>query len=125
MEKYKELSATELEIMEVFWNSVETKTHVVLLAYFNEEKNRGWKPQTLTTYTAKLLEKGMITAVRNGRTMYYTAAISQNEYESLKAKGIVDTLYEGSVNRFMIALYEGKGISDDEMIELKKWLADK
>ena len=125
MTKFKELSATELEIMEVIWNSNTPKTHIELLEHFNNECLRDWKPQTLTTYTTRLLEKGVIKATKKGRAKHYSPAVTKYEYESNKAKGILDVAYEGSIKRFMTALYDGKAISKVEMDELKTWLADK
>ena len=125
MNTFKELSKTELEIMDVMWGSLEPKTHVELLDYFNTVKQRDWKPQTLTTYTAKLLEKGLLQAEQKGRTKHYTPAVTKKEYERAKAKGLLDTLYEGSLSNFMVALYGGKSVPEVEMEKLKQWLMDK
>lgn len=125
MDKFKEISKTELEIMEVVWESSCAKTHVELLEYFNSVKLRDWKPQTLTTYTARLLEKGLLVAEQKGRTKHYSPALTKQEYESAKAKGILDTMYEGSISNFMVALYDGKSVPETEIMRLKKWLTSK
>ena len=125
MSNFKEISKTELEIMEFMWNSPTAKTHVELLDYFNSVKLRDWKPQTLTTYTSRLMDKRLLKAEQKGRTKHYTPALTRQEYENEKAKGILDTLYEGSISNFIVALYDGKSVPESEIERLKKWLADK
>lgn len=125
MSKFKEISKTELEIMEVMWESSIAKTHIELLEHFNVSETRDWKPQTLATFTARLIEKGLLKAEQKGRAKHYSPALTKREYESAKAKGILDTMYEGSISNFMVALYDGKSVPETEMLRLKKWLACK
>lgn len=125
MNNFKEISKTELEIMELIWDSKQAITQQELLEYFNSIQNRDWKPSTLATFIARLDEKGLLKIEKKGRVNYYTPALNKKEYESAKAKGILDTLYEGSLNNFMVALYDGNSISDNEINNLKKWLSDK
>lgn len=125
---FKELSETEKEIMNFLW-SCEEKGEVLsfgeILDYFNTEKNRDWKKQTLSTYLLKLSEQELITGTRKGRTILYSPIITPQKYEKSKAKGLLDRMYEGSVSKFMSALYDGEKIPEDDINELKKWLEDK
>ena len=125
MKEFKEMSETEMEIMEVLWSSGIAKTPTEILEYFNVNKSRNWKRQTISTFLMRLSEKGMLSSKKEGRTVYYTPAITQKEYDRNKAKGILDTLYEGSVKNFMTALYDADGVSDKEIDDLKKWLNNK
>lgn len=122
MKEIKKLSETELEIMEYMWASNIPVTHIELLDYFNNVKKRNWKPQTVTSYTIRLLEKGLLKFTQKGRSKHYEPAISYEEYERATAKNILDMLYDGSIGNFMVALSGGKKLPDEDVLELKKWL---
>lgn len=125
---FKDLSKTEMEIMEFLWGC-QAKNEILSFAeiinYFNTEKGRNWKKQTLSTYMLKLTEKNMIKGTRKGRTIMYEAIITPTRYENTKAKSIIDRIYNGSIKKFMTALYDGGDIPEEDINELKKWLEDK
>lgn len=125
MNAFKELSATEKEIMEVMWAQTEPVSYSWLIDFFNNERCKGWKRQTLSTYMIKLAEKGFIIAKNQGRKMFYQKAITVCEYEKARANGILDTLYNGSIKNFMTALYDGENLSKNQIEDLKEWLKDK
>lgn len=125
MYKKISISETELQVMTVLWNSQTPKTLTELLNYFYTEQGKDWKQQTLLTFLSRLEKKGLVSWEQNGRARSYKAAVSPKEYESLKAKGILDTLYRGSIKKFMTALFDGNALSQEEIDELKQWLSDK
>lgn len=51
--------------------------------------------------------------------------ISQDEYKSLEAKKLLELLYEGSVKNFLATLYGGEKLTKGEIVELRKWFAEK
>ncbi|MFI3227670.1 MAG: BlaI/MecI/CopY family transcriptional regulator [Clostridia bacterium] len=125
MSAFKELSATENEIMEVMWEQSEAVPYSFLIDFFNTKRGKEWKRQTLSTYMIKLSEKGLIISQSQGRQMFYSIAMTRADYEKTKANGILDKLYNGSVKNFMTALYDGKEISKNQIEDLKQWLKDK
>ncbi len=122
MNSFKELSETEMEILQVLWASEEPRSSGWLLNYFNDVQNRDWKKQTLSTYLLRMGEKGVISSKRAGRTFEHTALMSKEEYEQKKAKNILTKMYEGSIFNFVNALYNGEKIDQSEVEDLKKWL---
>lgn len=120
----KTISKTELQIMEVLWETKEPKTLAQLLTFFKEEKEKNWKTQTMATFLVRLSEKGLIKSKKQGRGKIYWAAITKEEFEQAKAKGILDVLYQGSIKNFLTALYGGKTVSTEEIEDLKKWLSE-
>lgn len=124
MSTFKELTTTELEIMEVLWEQEEPVSFTWISDLFNNERGKEWKRSTLSTHLLKLSEKGLVTSKNSGRQMFYTVAMSFAEYESSKADNLLNKLYNGSVKNFMTALYDGNKISKDEIDDLKQWLED-
>ena len=71
-EKIFGLSETEYEIMEFMWQSDHKLTYKEILDYFNTEKNKNWKKQTLSTFLTILKYAGHITAEGSGRRYLYS-----------------------------------------------------
>ena len=124
MKKFKEMSETEQEIMEVLWESA-PKTLTELRDLFANQRGKVWKPQTLATFMYRLEEKELIIWEQRGRARYYSPALTKAEYEGAKAKTLLDTLFKGSLRSFMAALYDGDALSEQDIAEMKEWVESK
>ena len=60
-------------------------------------EGREWKSQTMSTFLSRLVDKGALTATRDGRTNKYTPRISPEDYKLMEAQHVLDGLYQGSV----------------------------
>lgn len=125
MINFQKLSETEMEVMQVIWASDDPITSGELLDIFAQQKGKEWKGQTIATFLARLVEKGVLISIKQGRANIYKPRISLEEYRSYEAKSLLQTLYEGSVKNFLTTLYDGKELTKDEMTELRRWFADK
>ena len=124
MKKFREMSETEQEIMEVLWESA-PKTLTELRDLFANERGKVWKPQTLATFMSRLEEKELIVWEQRGRARYYSPALTKAEYEGAKAKTLLDTLFKGSLQSFVAALYDGDALSEQDIAEMKEWVESK
>lgn len=126
MKKFQRLSDTEMEVMQVIWSAGHPITSSELLAIFAEKKKREWKGQTISTFLARLTEKGVLSSSQQkGRTKEYFPQVTPEEYRRNEAKGILDLMYKGSVKNFLAALYEGESGDKQELEDIKKWFAGK
>ncbi len=125
MANFQKLSETEMEVMQIIWASDHPMTSGELLDIFAREKGKEWKGQTIATFLARLVEKGVLTFIKQGRANIYKPGMSPEEYQSQEAKNLLETLYEGSVKNFLTTLYDGKKLTKDEMIELRRWFSEK
>lgn len=125
MANFQKLSETEIEVMQIIWASDHPITSGELLDIFARNKGKKWKGQTIATFLARLVEKGVLTSVKQGRANIYKPRVSPEEYRRQEAKSLLETLYEGSVKNFLTALYDGKELTKDEITELKQWFAEK
>lgn len=122
--KFQSLSETEMKLMEVIWNMNRPVKSNDLLDFFSENEGKEWKGQTIATFLARLVEKGLLSVKREGRANIYSARLTFKEYKRREAQSLLDTMYQGSLNNFLSTLYEDK-ITSNELDELKKWFADK
>ncbi|MGI6777433.1 MAG: BlaI/MecI/CopY family transcriptional regulator [Acetivibrionales bacterium] len=125
MTNFQKLSETEMEVMQVIWESGHPVTSGELLDIFARNKGKEWKGQTIATFLARLVEKGVLTSIKQGRANIYKPRMSPEEYRRQEAKSLLETLYEGSVKNFLTTLYDGKELTKDEMTELRRWFAEK
>ena len=49
-----------MEIMEFLWDTNKKLSASEILKYFNDNKSKNWKKQTLNTFLVKLIEKGSL-----------------------------------------------------------------
>lgn len=119
------MSETEAEIMEVLWGLNAPIATADLLSYFANEREKKWKMQTLSTFLVRLAEKGLVTSTAKGRGLLYSPALTFEEYRQTEAKSLLDSLYAGSTKNFLSALYGNCKASNEEIEELKHWLAER
>jgi len=112
----------ELEIMKVIWKS---KEPITSLDIGKEVENKGWKKTTIATFLARLVEKGALSADKQGKLYYYTPLISEKEYRKSQTKNLIKTLYNGSVRDFAVSFFEEQKLSDKDIQELKAIFEDK
>lgn len=125
MTKFQKLSETEMEVMQIIWASSHPMTSSELLDIFAQQKGKEWKGQTMATFLARLVEKGVLASIKQGRANIYEPRMSLEEYKSLETKSLLETLYEGSVKNFLATLYDGKDLTKDELGEIRRWFAEK
>ena len=112
------LTKTEEESLNFFWKTKIEFTFAELLEYFAEVK--GWKKQTLNTYLRNLVKKGLIIKESKVKTVY--RAISEKEYEQIKARNFLEKNYQGNIGKFIAALSGKEMLSEDDKKDLFEYI---
>ena len=116
------ISDAELEVMKVIWNENRPITSLDIVEAF---ENKGWKKTTICTFLTRLVEKGALSAEKQGKLYYYTPLISQKDYRKSQTKNLISSLYGGSIKDFAVSLFEEQSISDEELKELRAIFVNK
>lgn len=116
------VSDSELEVMKAIWRA---KKPVTSLDIAEELDDKGWKKTTIGTFLARLVEKGALSAQKQGKLYYYTPLVSQKDYRRYQTKSLISSLYGGSIKDFAVSLFEEQSISDEELEELKAIFVEK
>lgn len=124
MKEVQKLSDTEMELMEVIWECEHPVTSTELLQIF-AQKGKEWKSQTISTFLSRLVDKGALTATRNGRINSYIPCLSQADYKVWETQNVLNGLYQGSVKNMISALYDGDKLSEKDIAELKHWFSER
>ena len=120
-----ELTKSEMEIMDVFWNSKLPLSRSDLLGH-GEEKS--WKDSSVHILLNGLLQKGALSEVgfvrRNktyGRTFLPT--LSREEYFARKSESFVEETFQGSLPAFLAAFTARKKLTPQEVAQLRQMVA--
>lgn len=112
------MSTSEQLIMEILWSCEAMMSITEIGNILQQQKNILWKRQTINTFLARLIKKGLV--VQNGRE--YTYAYSIDDYKKLKAEEFLQEEYNGSLKRFVAALSGSQKIDKQEYEELIEYL---
>lgn len=111
------LGRLELQILNVVWEKGRATVHDV-----KEVLGKGRKPAytTILAMMRKMDEKGYLEHDVEGRTFIYSAAISQKDVRYDVLSDILERLFEGSPALMVNSLVAQKGISEEDLEQIKK-----
>lgn len=121
MDNLKQLSESELKVMEIIWSNTPPVSRSDIEKDLLKEKDLA--PSTIITFLTRLCEKGVLSLEKHGRTNLYTPLISRDEYLGSIGKSFLDRFFNGSISSFALSL-SGKKLSDDDIKELRKLLEE-
>lgn len=117
-----ELTNTELEIMEVFWELNQGIPFKELLDYLNQKLGKGWKRQTLSTYLAHLQKLKLVKSNGQRKNYVYYPLCTKEEYLHRETKALIKKTYNNSLAQFFCAFTGGQKLSKQEADDLRKLL---
>lgn len=118
----KELTAVELEMMNVIW-----RIGPCSVAQVQEQL----RPQRELAYTSvstivRILEqKGYVTSQKEGRGHVYAAAISKENYQSLSLTRIVRNVFDGAPSLLVQRLLATETLTPEELAQIESLLREK
>ncbi len=110
------IGEAELEAMKVIWKA---KNPISTADIGKALESHGWKRTTISTFLARLADKGAISAQKQGKTVYYTPIMTAKEYKKTQVKNLLKNVFDGSAQDLVVSLFEQKALSDNDIAELK------
>lgn len=120
MKRIQRMSDAERQIMEFIWAAGHPVTTKEILTFLPEGKT--WKQNTVITFLARLVKKGVIRAERAGKANYYDACITEQQYKNFETRQFVDEVHKGSVFGFLAALCENGDLTKEDIESLAERL---
>lgn len=111
------ISSSEMEIMSIIWEKDSEVTSAELTALLKDT----WKPTTIMTFLKRLCDKGILTARKEGKTNFYSALVTEDEYKRKTTETFLREFHNGSVTSLLAALVKGRQPDSKELEEIKKW----
>ncbi len=123
MSKITRLPDTELEVMKAVW-SIKSEINTTEIKKILD-KNRPWNVSALQTLLNRLIDRGFLDTYKNGKNKCYTVIINEEDYISFENKSFLKKINNSSITRLVASLYDSKSISDNDLMELSKFIEDK
>ena len=117
MKNVPSISEAESVVMEVLWRSSPAATEDVVAAL---DGKQDWQESTVKTLLNRLLKKGAISAVQDGRRYLYSPSMRREEWLSTETEGLLDRLFGGRVAPLVAHFSKEKKLSKKDFAELKR-----
>ncbi len=108
---FEKLTECEQQVMKVIWDSGAELSLMEIVRSVNDKYHKDWKPQTVSTFLARLVRKGYLRYYRQGRLFFYQVLIPFEECRQQVTKEFVNFWYSGSSTTY-------KGMALDMMQRL-------
>ncbi len=115
------LSNAQLEIMNVVWDLGEVSVGDVLDIL---SKQRCITRNTVQTVMTRLSEKGWLKHRKQGRAFLFKASVARDSTLRVLVDRLVETAFRGSAEGLVLAMLEGRGLSDKEAVCIRKLISD-
>lgn len=118
--KIQKLPDSELDVMIALWNGHEDMTRNEIEEFMN--RKRKLAPTTILTLLSRLEKKKFVSVKKEGKANLYRALVSQEQYQQMEGKHVLEKLYDNSLKNFVVTLYQGKQIDQEDIVELESFL---
>ena len=119
MKGLPQISEAEYEVMKVIWRDAPVSTNEVTDKL---TRTTAWSPKTIQTMLKRLVSKGALTYVKEGRVFVYSPLVGEEEYVSQKSSSFLSRYYRGALTSMVAAYLENDRLSDDEIDTLRSLL---
>jgi BlaI family transcriptional regulator, penicillinase repressor len=118
--KRPQLSDAQMEIMNLVWDRGEVTVADVWEAL---RAKRPVARNTVQTVMTRLEEKRWLKHRAEGKTFHYSASTERESALSQVVSRLVDTAFAGSAEGLVMALLDGRGVSEDEAARIRELIA--
>jgi BlaI family penicillinase repressor len=112
----EKITDSELEVMQTLWEAPDALPITEIRQTLQQRK--GWEATTIKTLVQRLCKKGAVGQEKR-TVFYYRALISQQEYNDWATNDLVHKLYQGSAKSLVASLVQAKGLTQDDLNELR------
>jgi len=116
------ISDAELEIMRVIWS----EGGRIFLAPLMEKLDgmgKSWKANTVLTFLARLVEKGILEVEKSGRLNQYVAVCTEASYTESLTQSFLGKVFGGDAKSLVSTLIRQDCLSADDIIDLQEFWA--
>ena len=115
------ISDAEAMVMEVLWGASPRSAEEVIAALAD---STGWAEPTIKTLLNRLLNKGAISAEKDGRRYLYAPLLRREDWVLQESRGLLDRLFDGRVAPLVAHFSEQRKLSRKDIAELRKLLEE-
>lgn len=117
--KAKALTESEKITMKSVWDLGDGVRLSHVRDHVNEKYQRNWKPQTVSTFLGKLVNKGYLEQYRDGRYYYYRILVDKHTYRTQMIREDMEFWDDNDMEMYCSELLDPKTFSSEERQILK------
>ncbi len=115
-----EISTCERMVMKIIWESEEDLDLAHVMNRVNEEFKKEWKPQTVSTFLARLVRKGYLSVYRKGRYSYYQPLVAKDDFKVSTVSENISYFDHGNIGAFVCSLFDQMKLTKEDRERIKK-----
>lgn len=115
-----QISEAEAVVMEVLWQRHPLGADEVVAAL----TQRDWAEPTIKTLLNRLLTKGAIDAIREGRRYLYSPVVKRQDWVAAQSSDLLQRLFGGQVAPLVAHFNEHQKLSREDVAALRRLLEE-
>lgn len=119
----EKLSESEEMVMRCLWES-DRPLGLSEVITACQSYERGWKPQTVSTFLSRLVQKGYVDTRKRNRGNVYFPRIEQEAYLNDQMQAMLDFWGKPSIRALASAFGRSQAIGPEDLRELRAMLDD-
>jgi BlaI family penicillinase repressor len=120
--KMPSISDAELVVMKIVWRNSPATANEVVAAL---ESKTDWKPKTIHTLLARLVQKGALSFMKRGREHLFSPLIDARDFGHEASRSFLRRMFDGEIAPFLACFLEREKLSSEELCELRRILDSK
>ena len=116
----EKLTDCEQLVMKTVWDAAEELSLTEIMKRVNDRYHKEWKPQTVSTFLARLVSKGYLQHYRQGRTFFYQILVPLEEYKAQLTNDYVNFWHHGNADEFLRTLLHERPLRTEEIELIRK-----
>jgi len=113
------ISEAEWDVMKIVWDHGPLTSGDVVKRLADE---RDWKPRTIKTLLARLVQKGAVAANESEGKYLYAARVTREALQKREGRSFLARVFDGAVAPALVHFIQDAELSPQQINELKKIL---
>ena len=122
MDKSAGISDAESLVMEVLWKADAPMPAEQVVSAL--ESGHDWQEATVKSLLNRLLKKGAVAALKDGRRYLYSARLRREDWVGSESRSLVDRLFGGRVAPLVAHFGKHRALTKADIAELKKLIEE-
>ena len=115
------ISEAEAQVMAALWQDHPLSTDDIAAAL---KDSHAWQLATIKTLLNRLLNKGAISAEKEGRRYLYSPVLTRDEWLGTQSLGLLDRLFDGKLAPLVVHFSAQRKLKAADIKALKQLLQD-
>ncbi len=120
----EKLTTCEELVMKTIWDASEELGMMEIVQRVNDKYCKEWKPQTVSTFLARLVQKGYLQSYRKGRVFFYQVLVPLEEYRGQQAEEFVKFWHFDKADEFLRTLMMSRTLSRSEIDHIRRLVVE-